>query len=121
MSNAGRKLKIYLAAGLIAIAAAVALGSRDNRSFWLQRLARKSVRQSVGATVGCIPIGDDAIEEVFCFAAGAGSENIRVVITPYDMRGGRDAARERSDLPWYGQLCDLIANALEQDQTSGNW
>lgn len=115
MSNAGRKLKIYLAAGLIAIAAAVALGSRDNRSFWLQRLAGKSVRQSVGAIFRARPEVREAAR------AMTGRKRARVVIAPYDMRGGRDAARERSDLPWYGQLCDLIANALEQDQTSGNW
>lgn len=231
MNSVGRKLKIYLVAGLFAIAAAIFLGSRDNRQYWLQRLARKTVRQSVGAickarpevreaaramggpltifvfkdermvelsapgwnaprryhmtgfsggpgpklregdgqipegvygveclnpnsafhlslkvsypnefdraqalldgrdnlggdimihggsaSVGCIPIGNVAIEEVFCFAAAAGRKNVRVIIAPYDMRGGRDAGRERSDVPWYGELCDTVAIALGQDR-----
>jgi hypothetical protein len=64
------------------------------------------------ATVGCVPIGDDAIEEVFYFAAEAGRENTSVIIAPYDMRKGRVAELEQSPLPWYGTLCDEIAAAL---------
>ena len=66
------------------------------------------------ATIGCIPIGDDAIEEVFFFAAKAGPKNVSVVIAPYDMRDGRNAAMEQSPLPWYGTLCDEIAAALDE-------
>lgn len=65
-----------------------------------------------GATVGCIPIGDNAIEEVFYFAAKAGRGNVRIIIAPYDMRSGRIAELEKSPLPWYGALCDEIAAAL---------
>ena len=64
------------------------------------------------ATVGCIPIGDDAIEEVFFFAAKAGTENTTVVIAPYDMRKCRRPDLERSPLSWYGSLCDAIAAAF---------
>lgn len=64
------------------------------------------------ATVGCIPLGDDAIEEVFYFVAKAGCENTAIVIAPYDMRQGRKAEMEQSPLPWYGALCDEIAAAL---------
>lgn len=64
------------------------------------------------ATVGCIPIGDDAIEEVFYFAAKTGKGNVRIIIAPYDMRNGRIAELEKSPLPWYGALCDEIAAAL---------
>ena len=65
-----------------------------------------------GATVGCIPIGDDAIEEVFFLAAKAGRKNVTVIISPYDMRKGRIAELEQSPLPWYEVLCDEIAAAL---------
>ena len=68
------------------------------------------------ATVGCIPIGDDAIEEVFFFVARAGTENTTVVIAPYDMRKGRHPDLERSQLPWYGSLCDAIAAGLADIQ-----
>lgn len=64
------------------------------------------------ATVGCIPIGDEAIEEVFCYAAQVGRGNVQVVISPYDMRGGRVAAKEQSDLRWYGDQCAMIADSL---------
>ncbi len=86
-----------------------------------RRHAKESGRDNLGgdimihggrATVGCIPIGDDAIEEVFSFAAKAGKENMSVIIAPYDMRKGRIAELEQSPLPWYGTLCDEIAAAL---------
>ena len=86
-----------------------------------RRRGREDGRKNLGgdimihggsATVGCIPIGDDAIEEVFYFAAKAGKENIRIIIAPYDMRNGRIAELEKSPLPWYGALCDEIATAL---------
>ena len=86
-----------------------------------RRHAQESGRDNLGgdimihggkATVGCVPIGDDAIEEVFFFAAKAGRENTSVIIAPYDMRKGRIAELEQSTLPWYGTLCDEIAAAL---------
>ncbi len=86
-----------------------------------KRYARESGRDNLGndimihggsATVGCVPIGDDAIEEVFYFAAKARKENITVIIAPYDMQKGREAELEQSPLPWYGTLCDEIAHQL---------
>ena len=86
-----------------------------------RRHAQESGRDNLGgdimihggkATVGCVPIGDDAIEEVFYFAAKVRKENIAVLIAPYDMRKGRDAELEKSPLPWYGALCDEIAHQL---------
>ncbi len=64
------------------------------------------------ATVGCVPIGDDAIEDVFYLASAVGLENVGVVIAPYDMRKGRVAELEQSQLPWYPELCGEIADAL---------
>ena len=64
------------------------------------------------ATIGCIPIGDDAIEELFYLVASVGRENVAVTISPYDMRKGRNALLEKSMLPWYGALCDMIARSL---------
>ena len=67
------------------------------------------------ATIGCIPIGDDAIEELFYLVASVGRENVAVTISPYDMRKGRNALLEKSLLPWYGALCDMIARSLSAD------
>lgn len=68
------------------------------------------------ATVGCIPIGDEAIEELFAFASKVGKANISVIIAPYDMRKGRRKELESSPLPWYGALCDEISEALGRVQ-----
>ena len=65
------------------------------------------------ATIGCIPIGDDAIEELFYFVAMIGKENTKVIIAPYDLRKGRNRELETSSLLWYGNLCADIYRALK--------
>ena len=63
-------------------------------------------------TIGCVPVGDDAIEDIFYFASAVGTKNVSVVIAPYDMRKGRKPELERSSLKWYAELCDEISAAL---------
>ena len=63
-------------------------------------------------TIGCVPVGDDAIEDIFYLASAAGIKNVSVVIAPYDMRKGRKPELERSPLKWYPNLCDEINTAL---------
>ena len=65
-------------------------------------------------TVGCVPIGDEAIEEVFYLVNAVGKENVRVILAPYDMRKGRRPELETSGLSWYSSLCDELETALEQ-------
>jgi len=64
------------------------------------------------ASVGCLAMGDPAIEELFVLAADVGIENIDVIIAPRDLR-----IRNRSDLPtepkWIGELYDEIEAALK--------
>lgn len=69
------------------------------------------------ATVGCIPIGDDAIEDVFYLADAVGIGNVSVVIAPYDMRKGRKRELEKSKLSWYGELCEEIEAAIKRMST----
>ena len=38
------------------------------------------------ASIGCVAIGDDAIEEVFVLAADVGVQNVEVLIAPCDLR-----------------------------------
>ena len=64
------------------------------------------------ATIGCVPVGDDAIEDIFYLASAVGIKNVSVVIAPYDMRKGRKPELERSPLKWYQNLCDEIQTAL---------
>lgn len=63
-------------------------------------------------TIGCVPVGDDAIEDIFYLANAVGIKNISVVIAPYDMRTGRKPELERSPLAWYPDLCKEIEAAL---------
>jgi hypothetical protein len=84
------------------------------------------------ASIGCIPVGDDAIEDVFFLVAAIGRENVRIVISPYDMRAGRNPDYERafsnsffglansSSVPaWYRELLDEIERALGLAQEDG--
>ena len=64
------------------------------------------------ATIGCVPVGDDAIEDIFYLASAVGIKNVSVVIAPYDMRKGRKPELERSPLKWYPDLCREIDIAL---------
>jgi len=63
-------------------------------------------------TIGCVPVGDDAIEDIFYLASAVGIKNVSVVIAPYDMRKGRKPELELSPLKWYQNLCDEIQTAL---------
>ena len=67
------------------------------------------------ASVGCIPIGNEAIEEVFFIVAKVGLEHTRIVIAPYDMRKGRDAgvdAEVFKATPWAEAAYREIEQAL---------
>ena len=63
-------------------------------------------------TIGCVPVGDDAIEDIFYLANAVGINNVSVIIAPYDMRKGRKPELERSPLKWYPNLCREIEIAL---------
>ena len=66
------------------------------------------------ATIGCVPIGDKGIEDVFYLVAKVGFKNVEIVIAPYDMRKGRRPELEQSSLAWYPRLCDDICAALNK-------
>ena len=66
-------------------------------------------------TIGCVPVGDDAIEDIFYLANAVGIKNVSVVIAPYDMRIGRKSELERSPLKWYPDLCKEIESELEDN------
>ncbi len=63
-------------------------------------------------TIGCVPVGDDAIEDIFYLVHEIGKKNVKVIISPYDMRYGRHPELEKSKLRWYPKLCDIIAEEL---------
>ena len=59
------------------------------------------------ATIGCIPIGDAGIEEVFLMVSEVGINNVTAIVSPYDMRTNT----KRIEIPgiiWEQELYDLI-------------
>lgn len=67
-------------------------------------------------SVGCVAIGDRAIEELFCCAAAIGPENVEVLIAPCDLRRRRDSALDcASPVPWYSALLDDLCRGLQRE------
>ncbi|HEY8518319.1 MAG TPA: L,D-transpeptidase family protein [Candidatus Binatia bacterium] len=66
-------------------------------------------------SVGCLPIGNEAIEELFALAERIGIENLLVVISPMDLRRvDASVALKRVGRrpPWLAELYADIARAL---------
>jgi murein L,D-transpeptidase YafK len=64
-------------------------------------------------SIGCIAVGDPAIEELFTLAADAGPHLIRVIIAPNDLRAA-GAPLAESAPAWIATLYRTIAAALAE-------
>ena len=68
-------------------------------------------------TDGCLPVGNDAIEELFALATQVGVKNVSVIISPKDLRrvdATTAAARTPLRPPWLVELYAEIAHALRE-------
>lgn len=65
-------------------------------------------------TIGCIPIGDRAIEELFLLVHTVGQKNVEVVITPVDFRDPKAVAPQIPSIDWEGELYAAIRNNLSR-------
>jgi hypothetical protein len=65
------------------------------------------------ASIGCVALGDPAIEQLFVLVADIGLENVEVVIAPRDFRASPPRAEAGSEPAWLGELYDTIDHALE--------
>lgn len=63
-------------------------------------------------TVGCIPIGDVAIEELFILAAKSFKQGIPIIIAPQDFRKNKDYPYVL-EIDWEKELYDQITLALD--------
>jgi len=63
-------------------------------------------------TVGCVPIGNPGIEELFYLVAKNGYKNTKIIFAPRDLRGGTQAPDVES-VTWETDLYALIRRALE--------
>jgi hypothetical protein len=64
------------------------------------------------ATIGCIPIGDEEIEELFLLVSEVGKENVIVILSPYDMRI-KEKQIEIEGIAWESELYDTIRATIE--------
>ncbi|MFT6998436.1 MAG: hypothetical protein ACJAQ4_002197 [Cryomorphaceae bacterium] len=65
-------------------------------------------------TVGCIPIGDEAIEEVFLLASKTLQHGIKLVISPVDFRENANFP-EIPEVIWDQELYSSIKEAMQRD------
>jgi L,D-transpeptidase-like protein len=64
-------------------------------------------------SIGCIALGDPAIEELFTLVAETGYERVKVIIAPNDLRTGGAIVHDEAP-PWVGQLYRIVAAALAE-------
>lgn len=64
------------------------------------------------SSVGCLPIGDQGIEELFVLAGEVGIKNIKVIISPFDMRTDHHRYLLTTHPHWIARLYDDIRKAL---------
>lgn len=87
------------------------MAKRDQRS----RLGGEIFIHGSDVTIGCIPIGDRNIEELFVLTALTGKENVSVIITPYDLTSGEKGAI-RNNPAWAAELYETIFTELQRMQ-----
>jgi len=64
------------------------------------------------ASIGCLAMGDEAIEELFVLAARTGLPNIRVILAPADLRAKGAAGDPVREPGWVGELYAIIGTEL---------
>lgn len=62
-------------------------------------------------SIGCVALGDPAIEELFTLVAETGSSRVKIVIAPNDLRAGGAIVHPEAPV-WVGALYRTIAAAL---------
>lgn len=71
------------------------------------------------ATIGCIPIGDQAIEEVFLLTQKAMNNNVKVIISPRDFRVNSNYPKIEG-IDWENELYEIINNELKTLTNNGS-
>ncbi len=64
-------------------------------------------------SIGCLAMGDEAIEELFVLAAQVGAENVKVVIAPHDPRVYPLKADAKTLPKWTPALYSMISREID--------
>lgn len=84
-------------------------GAQDGRT----SLGNEIFIHGKDVTIGCIPIGDAGIEELFYLVAKTGIENVEVIIAPFDFRRVNDVrAIQIEEIDWELSLYQDIKTSL---------
>lgn len=87
-----------------------------------QKMAKRDGRTTLGddimihgksATIGCIPIGDKGIEELFIWVHRVGKSNTKVLISPVDYRS-ETVSPQIDGIDWEDQLYRQLENELKK-------
>jgi len=65
------------------------------------------------ASIGCLAMGDEAIEELFVLTAQVGAENVKVVIAPHDPRAYPLETDSKTLPQWTPALYSLISREIK--------
>lgn len=63
-------------------------------------------------SVGCLAVGDDAIDQLFLLSRRVGLSHIKLIIAPNDLRRGRPATNVFAQPRWLPELYQKIEHAL---------
>ncbi|TAJ17020.1 MAG: hypothetical protein EPO68_10145 [Planctomycetota bacterium] len=66
------------------------------------------------ASIGCLALGDEAIEELFVLAAATGIERVRVLLCPHDLRVAAPPAEVVAAQPWMAARYAELASRLRE-------
>lgn len=83
------------------------MAARDGRT----RLGGDIFIHGNRVSIGCVAIGDPAIEELFTLVAQTGHQRVKVIIAPNDLRSGGAVIHDEAPR-WVGQLYQVVAAAL---------
>lgn len=93
-------------------------GVADGRT----RLGSDIMIHGKAASVGCLAIGDRAIEDLFVLAADTGIENIEVILSPVDFRARALPPDMPPTPPWtpalYARIREQLSHLRSQTATS---
>lgn len=85
-----------------------ARGHEEGRS----QLGGDIMIHGASSSIGCLAIGDAAIEELFVLVADVGRENVSVILSPADLRTASLPESFQPSRPWVPELYEQIRVAL---------
>lgn len=79
-----------------------------------RRLGNNIFLHGRSASVGCLAVGDRAIDQLFLLARRVGLQRVKVIIAPNDLREGKPATSSFAQPRWLPELYKQLTAALNQ-------